>query len=136
MKLLSVRHIQRCIQNAEKVSHIKGRLLDQAMIIFNCIPFQMGTSLKGKNSLPEGANSFLYEQYLIVWKFTFITLSDLPLMLLFLSHMCVYCVMGATPMIFLPFPPNIISKTTSIDRFTMVNLQFRNILYTIQDPNR
>ena len=48
-------------QNAEKVTHIKRRLLDQAMIFFNCVPFQMGTSLKGKNLLPEGANSFLYE---------------------------------------------------------------------------
>ena len=28
--------------------------------------------------LPEGANSFLYEQFLIVWKITYITLSDLP----------------------------------------------------------
>ena len=78
MKLLSVRHIQRCSQNAEKVTHIKVRLLDQVMILFNCVPFQMGTSLKGKNLLPEGANYFLYEQYLIVWKITFITLSDLP----------------------------------------------------------
>ena len=33
--------------------------------------FKMGTSLKGKNSLSEGANSFLYEQFLIVWKITF-----------------------------------------------------------------
>ena len=30
--------------------------------------FKMGTSLKGKNLLPEGANSFLYEQFLVVWK--------------------------------------------------------------------
>ena len=37
--------------------------------------------------------------------------------------------MGATPMIFLPFPPNIISKTASIDRFIMVKLQFKNIKY-------
>ena len=68
---------QQCSQNAEKVTHIKGRLLDQAMILSNCIPFQMGTSLKGKNLLPEGANSFFYEQLLIVWKITFVTLSDL-----------------------------------------------------------
>ena len=34
----------------------------------------MGTSLKGKNLLPEGANSFLYEQFLIVRKITFIAL--------------------------------------------------------------
>ena len=45
--------------NAEKVTHIKGRLLDKAVILFNCVPFKMGTSLKGKNLLPEEANSFL-----------------------------------------------------------------------------
>ena len=28
--------------------------------------FQMGTSLKGKNLLPEGANSFLSEDFLLV----------------------------------------------------------------------
>ena len=27
-------------QNAEKVTHIKVRLLDQAVILFNCVPFQ------------------------------------------------------------------------------------------------
>ena len=52
---------QKRSQNAEKVSHIKGRLLDQTMNLINCAPFQNGTSLKGKNSTPEGANSFLYE---------------------------------------------------------------------------
>ena len=65
-------------QNAEKATHIKGRLLDQAIIFFYCVPFQMGTSIKGKNLLPEGPNSFLYEQFLIEWKITFNTLSDLP----------------------------------------------------------
>ena len=60
--------VQRRSQNAEKVTHIKGGLLDQAMFIFSCAPFQMGTSFKGKNLLPEGANSFLYEKILIVWK--------------------------------------------------------------------
>ena len=34
--------IIRCSQTAKKVSHIKGRLLDQAVILFNCIPFQNG----------------------------------------------------------------------------------------------
>ena len=34
-------NIQRCrSQNAEKVTHIKGRVLDQAMVLFNCVPFQ------------------------------------------------------------------------------------------------
>ena len=58
----------------------------------------MGTSLKGKTLLPDGANSFLYEQFLIVWKISFITLSDLPGMYNFLLRTCVTCVMGATPM--------------------------------------
>ena len=58
----------------------------------------MGTFLKGKNLLPEGANSFLYEQFLVEWKITFIILSDLPLILLFLLCMCVTWVIGATPM--------------------------------------
>ena len=86
-------------QNAKKVTHIKGRLLDQAMILFNCIPFINGKFSKGENLLAEGANSFLYEQFLIVWKITFITLNDLPCMLLFLLRMYVTCVMGATPIV-------------------------------------
>ena len=82
-------------------THIKGRLLDQAVILFNCIPFQMGTSLKGKNLLPEGANSFLYEQFLIVWKITYITLSAFLecYYIVFLLCTCVNCVMGAMPML-------------------------------------
>ena len=75
---------QRRSQNAENVTHIKGILLAQTMILFNCVPFQMGTSL-------------IYEQFLIVWKITFITLSDLPRMLLILLRTCVTCVMGARP---------------------------------------
>ena len=54
------------VSKAEKDTHIKGRLLGQAMILFNCVHFQNGTSLKGKNLLQEGASSFLYEQFLIV----------------------------------------------------------------------
>ena len=30
-------------QKAEKVMHIKGRLLDQALILFNSVPFQNGS---------------------------------------------------------------------------------------------
>ena len=70
--------VRRRSQNAEKVTQIKGRLLDQARILFNWILFRMGTSLKGKNLLPEGVNSFLDEHFLIVWKIT--------------------CVLGAMPM--------------------------------------
>ena len=46
-------------QNAEKVKHIQGRLLKQAVILTNCVLFKLGTSRKRKNLLQEGANSFL-----------------------------------------------------------------------------
>ena len=46
-------------QNTEKFTNTKGRLLEQTVISFNCVPFKMGTSLERKNLLPEGANSFL-----------------------------------------------------------------------------
>ena len=46
-------------QNAEKVMHIKWKLLYQAMILYNYVTFQMGTSPKEKNLLPQGASSFL-----------------------------------------------------------------------------
>ena len=36
---------QRRSQNVEKVKPIKGRLLDQAKILFNSVPLHMGTSL-------------------------------------------------------------------------------------------
>ena len=51
-------HQWRC-QNAEKATLIKGRLLDQAVLLLISSLFKVGTSLKGKNLLPEGANSFL-----------------------------------------------------------------------------
>ena len=54
-------HLYQCrSKNAEKVTHFKGRLLEKSVILLNCVHFfKMGTSLKGKNLLPEGANSFL-----------------------------------------------------------------------------
>ena len=40
--------------------HIKVRLLDQAVVLFKFVPFfKMGTSIKGKNLLPEEVKSFL-----------------------------------------------------------------------------
>ena len=49
--------IRRCIkiwrsQNAEKITLIKGRLLNQAAILFNIVPFQ-------NRNFSERANSFL-----------------------------------------------------------------------------
>ena len=48
-------------QDAEKVTHITGRLLDQAVILFNRVPFQNRNFSLRKGFDPEGANSFLYE---------------------------------------------------------------------------
>ena len=48
---------------------LKGRnLLPEGM-------YSSNSSLKGNNLLPEVANSFLYEQLLKVWQINFITLS-------------------------------------------------------------
>ena len=44
-------------QNAEKVTHIKGRLLQ--WFSTNMSLFKIGTSIGGKNLLPDRANSFL-----------------------------------------------------------------------------
>ena len=67
---------------------------------FECLRRLCVVSLKSKTHLSfKGANSFLYEQFLSVWKISFTTLGDLPWMLLFLLRMCVGCVMGATPML-------------------------------------
>ena len=62
---------------SDKVTHIKGRLLDQAVILFNCIPFQNGNFSESKEFAP-GAILSLKEQFLMVWKITFTTLGDLP----------------------------------------------------------
>ena len=43
-------------QNAEKVTHINGRLLYPALILYNYVPFRISTSLKGKNLFQEGAS--------------------------------------------------------------------------------
>ena len=52
-------HTNGVARTLKKITHIKGRLLYQAVIQFSCIPFIMGSSLKGKILLPEGVNSFL-----------------------------------------------------------------------------
>ena len=64
------------------------------------VHLKMGNSLKGKNLLAEVANTFLYEQFLIVWKITIIAFGDLHLVFnyCFITYVR-NCVMGATPML-------------------------------------
>ena len=45
-------------QKAEKVMHIKGRLPDQAAILFNCAPFQNGNFSWRKEFAPRGSEFF------------------------------------------------------------------------------
>ena len=55
--ILSLVH-QCCKQNAEKVTQIKGRLLDQAMILFNYVPFQNENFSQRKEFAPRGSEFF------------------------------------------------------------------------------
>ena len=45
-------------QNAGKVTHIKGRLPDQALILFNCVPFQNGNFSLRKEFATRGSEFF------------------------------------------------------------------------------
>ena len=68
---------------------------------FNSIAslFIIGTSLKGKNLLPEGATSIVEEQFLMTWKNHFYHVRWPPLdVTIFITHVR-NCVMGATPML-------------------------------------
>ena len=45
-------------QNAEKVTHIKGRLLDQTVFRFNCVPFHNENFSERKEFAPRGSEFF------------------------------------------------------------------------------
>ena len=45
-------------QSAEKIKYIKGRLLDQVVIIFNCVPFRNGNFSQTKAFAPRGSEFF------------------------------------------------------------------------------
>ena len=66
---------QWCGQNAEKVTHIKERLLEQAVILFNCLPPQNG-NLKERicsqreQILSFKSSSLWYEKSLLPHKVT------------------------------------------------------------------
>ena len=88
-------------QNAEKKTHAKGKLLEQAVILFDCVPFiKWELLLWGNNFLPEerilsGKSSSLWygksllQTYHIRWPPLNVTI--------FITHWRI-CVMGATPM--------------------------------------
>ena len=50
---------QWCSQNAKKLRTSKGDYWNKQWFSLTAILFKIGTSLQGKNLLPEGANSFL-----------------------------------------------------------------------------
>ena len=45
-------------QNAEKITHIKGRLLYQAMFLYHYVPFQNGNSLRERKFDASGSDFF------------------------------------------------------------------------------
>ena len=45
-------------RNAENVTHTKGRLLYEAMILFNCVSFQKGNISYRKEFAPKGSEFF------------------------------------------------------------------------------
>ena len=50
-------------QKAEKVMHIKGRLLDQALVLFNCVPFYNGNFSLRERFFPLGAVPYGIENH-------------------------------------------------------------------------
>ena len=61
-----------------KLRKPKGRLLDQAVILFNCVLFITGTSLKGKNLLPLRGEFCPLRAVPYSMEITFALLGDLP----------------------------------------------------------
>ena len=55
---LKYTEIQWSSQNAEKVTLIKSRLLDQTVILFNCDPFHNGNFSYRKEFAPRGSKFF------------------------------------------------------------------------------
>ena len=81
------------IARALKVTHIKGRLLDQAVILFNCVSSKWELLLK--NLLPE---FFPLRAVPYHMKNHFYHIRCPPLnVTIFIMHVC-NCVIGATPM--------------------------------------
>ena len=86
------------VQNAEKVTHIKGRLLDQAMVLSHYVPFQIEKLSKRKEFAPRGSEFFLLRaiHYDMINHFYHIGWPPLNVTIL-VTHVR-NCVMGATPM--------------------------------------
>ena len=76
-------------QNAGIDTYIKGRQLKRAVIIIIEVPFHIGIPLKGMNLLPEGANSFPWEQSLLSGKPWFPHMAILLEYVQFLLNTCI-----------------------------------------------
>ena len=67
--------------------HIKGGLLDQAVILFNCLPFRNGSKFFPLRAVPYGMENPFY----------YIRRPPLNVTIFNITHVCNF-VMGATPM--------------------------------------
>ena len=79
------------INNAEKVTHIKGDYWIKQRFSIIASLCKIETSLNGKNSLPEGANYCLYEQFLRIWK-SLLPYKLPPLDVTFFTHVRRLCI--------------------------------------------
>ena len=68
---------QWCSKNAEKVMHIKVRLLEQAGILFNFVPFQCGNFLK-KRICSQREQILSFKNSSLWYGKSLTTLGDLP----------------------------------------------------------
>ena len=71
-------------QNTAKATHIKGRLLDQAVILFNCVPFwnenffqrkelaSNGSEFFSEIAVPYGMENHFYHINCLTWMLLFI----------------------------------------------------------------
>ena len=86
-------------QSTEKVTHIKGRLLDQAVILLNSVPFRNGNFSSWKEFAPRGSEFFPVRVVPYGLENRFYHIMCPPLnVTIFITHVR-NCVMGATPML-------------------------------------
>ena len=84
-------------QNAAKVTHVKGRLLDQAVMLFNCVPFRNGNFSERKEFASRGSEFFPLRAISYGMKNHFYHIRLPPLNVTVFITQVRNCVMGATP---------------------------------------
>ena len=85
-------------QNAEIFTHIKGRLLERAVILINCVPFQNSNFSESKEFAPSGSEFSSLRRVPYVMEIQYYHIRRFPLNCTIFITLLRTCVMGATPM--------------------------------------